>query len=161
MYLETLMDEKLYTRLFKQLHRIKMKNRPIKKRYYLLLASIVLTIEVIIAIFFKGSFVRQTFGDFLVVILLYLMVKSCFEVHWLKAALSVLCFAYFVEFLQWVNILEVLGLQRSLTTDLILGSFFDWKDILAYSMGILFVIVVEYSYRLICKANLVEEEITQ
>lgn len=120
-----------------------MKNSQIKKRTYLLLFLGILGIEIIIATVFKGNFIRHTVGDFFIVILLYLMVRILTNIGWMKAALCVFLFSCFVEFLQWVNLLEVLGLQRNLTTDLTIGSTFDWKDIFAYSTGILFVVFLE------------------
>ncbi|MCP4441381.1 MAG: DUF2809 domain-containing protein [Aureispira sp.] len=113
------------------------------KKVYILLSLLLFLIEAIIAIFFRDSFIRPIVGDYLVVILLYCMLHSISSLSFKKAALTVLIFAYAVEFLQWINILEVLGLQKSMFTHLTLGSTFDWGDMLAYTLGITTVLVVE------------------
>ncbi len=119
------------------------KNPNPHKRQYFLLSCLLLGVELVIAIYFKGSFVRFVLGDYLVVILLYCIVRafSAFGVQ--KVAFGVLLFAYFVECLQWINILQVLGLQENSLTDWTLGSTFDWADMLAYTLGIFTVLVVE------------------
>jgi hypothetical protein len=115
----------------------------IKNWNYFWLGLLLLGIEIIIATFFHGTFVRHILGDFLVVILIYAGVRAFTLIQWQKVALGVLLFSYTVEFFQWINLLKKLGLQRSLTTDLVFGSSFDWRDIGAYTCGILVVILIE------------------
>ena len=125
------------------LRKLKTLNLGIKNWNYLLLALIVFGIEIIIVLFFQGTFVRHVLGDFFVVILIYAFVRAITEIEWKKVAIGVLIFAYLVEISQWVNILEILELKRSLSTNLILGSSFDWRDMLAYSCGIGLIVLVE------------------
>lgn len=114
------------------------------RKKYLILSSILFGIEVVIALFFKDSFIRPLVGDYLVAILLYCLARTLVS-SWNtnQAAIAVLLFAYLVEFLQWLNLLKLLGLKRNLFTDLLLGSTFDWGDILAYTLGIITVLILE------------------
>ena len=120
------------------------KKRSIFNKKYMILSIILLGIEVIIAIFFKGNFVRTLLGDYLVVILMYCVVKSFTDFNYIKTAISVLFFAYFIEFLQYINILKIIGIKRTSGIGLTFGSIFDWNDIFAYTMGVLTILVVEY-----------------
>lgn len=61
----------------------------------------------------------------------------------MKTAIGVLIFSYFVEMLQYFNVVNVLGLQNSKVARVIIGTSFAWQDILAYTTGIIAVIVVE------------------
>ncbi|WP_196887540.1 DUF2809 domain-containing protein [Aureivirga sp. CE67] len=119
-----------------------MKNIQFNIKYFLIFL-VIIVVEAIIATFFRGSFIRHVLGDFLVVILLYSFFRAITNFDWKKVAISVLFFAYFVEVLQWVNILKLLNLKKGLMTDLTLGSTFDWKDMLAYTLGIGLVFVLE------------------
>lgn len=116
---------------------------PHKRKPYFLLTAFFFLIEVLIATYFKDSFVRPIFGDYLVVILLYCIVRSLTLFSVKKAALGVLIFAYSVEVLQWIDLLKLLGLKKTLFTHLTLGSTFDWNDILAYTLGIITVLIAE------------------
>ena len=106
---------------------------------------IMLIIEAVIAIFVKNGFVRSTFGDFLVVILVYCFVKSFVNCKPKYAAVGVLIFAYIVEFLQLFNLLELFNLQKNYFAKTILGSTFQISDLIAYTLGIISILIVEYS----------------
>ncbi len=111
---------------------------------YLIITALLFITEVLIATFFKYGFIRYTFGDYLVVILLYCFFKSFIEVNPFKLAISVLAFAFSIEFLQLINILETLNLQDNHLAKLILGSTFHTSDLVAYTLGIITVLIVEY-----------------
>jgi hypothetical protein len=110
---------------------------------YFLLALLLFIIEVLIAAFAHDRFVRPYVGDFLVVIFLYCFVRSFFKTPYLWVAVSVLLFSYVVEVSQYFHLIRHLGLQRSRLANLILGSGFEWKDLGAYTLGILLVIGIE------------------
>jgi hypothetical protein len=61
----------------------------------------------------------------------------------LWVAVSVLLFSYVVEVSQYFHFIRHLGLQQSRLANLILGSGFEWKDLVAYTLGILLVIGIE------------------
>ena len=108
---------------------------------YFLGFVVLLFIETLIAIFLKTGFIRHTFGDYLVVILLYCFFRSFAEGKPIRIALFVLGIAYTVEVLQLTNYLVYFNLQHSKAAGLILGSTFSFSDMLAYTLGILTVII--------------------
>jgi len=103
---------------------------------YFILFLILLIIEILIAIFLKNGFIRHTFGDFLVVILLYFFLKSFLRINTIPLAIIVLIIAYTIEFLQLANLLDYLNLRDNLLANLILGSHFSIQDLVAYTLGI-------------------------
>ena len=113
------------------------------QRHYFLLTVLLFITEILIALFAHDGFVRPYFGDFLVVILLYCFLKSFLNLPVLPIALSVLCFSFFIEMLQYFQIVIRLGLQHSRLARVIIGVSFEWGDLLAYSTGILCTILVE------------------
>jgi hypothetical protein len=110
---------------------------------YIILTIILFIIEVLIAIYIDDGFIRPFFGDFLVVMLIYCFVRGFFNVNVLKTAIYVLIFSYVVEFLQYLHIVNVLGLEKIRIARIIIGSSFSWVDILCYTLGILSVLVLE------------------
>ena len=122
--------------------------------FYAFSALLLFITEVLIALFVHDQFIRPYIGDFLVVILIYCFVKSFLNTPVLPTALGVLVFAYTVELLQYFRIVEVLGLQHSKAARIIIGSSFEWQDILAYTMGILMVVLVEKRNKLFQKSSL-------
>lgn len=104
---------------------------------YFLYAVILFITEVLIALFINDNFIRPYFGDFLVVILIYYFLKSFLKISIKTAAISVLLFSYFVETLQYFNFLYHIGLHESETANIIIGNYFSWIDMLAYSLGVL------------------------
>jgi len=111
--------------------------------HYFLLALVLLMTEIIIGVFIKDSFIRPYGGDFLVVILLYCFVRSFFDIGLYAALSGVLLFAYFVEILQYFQIVNVLGLQESATARVLIGTSFAWTDMLMYTLGIVLVWFIE------------------
>lgn len=93
--------------------------------------------------YLKNGFIRHTFGDFLVVILLYCFVKSFLNLNPKITGIIVLIIAFSIEFLQLSNLLEFLNLQNSHTAKLILGSTFQVTDLVAYTLGIIAVLIFE------------------
>ena len=110
---------------------------------YFVLAILILIIEILIAIFVHDSFIRPYIGDLLVVIFIYCFLKSFVSLSTSKAALYVLLFSYFVETLQYFRIVQYLGFQRNNLARIIIGTSFDWKDILMYTIGIVTVVIIE------------------
>ncbi len=115
----------------------------ILNRHYLLVTILLFFIEVAIALYIKDSFIRPYFGDFLVVILLYCFLKSFLNLKILTSAIIVFTFSVIIEFLQYLNIIETLGLQNSSLAKTIIGTSFSWLDILTYFLGITFVLFFE------------------
>jgi len=118
-------------------------------RIYFLGFVILFIIEGFIAYFLKTGFIRHTFGDFLIVILLYCFAKSFINAKPIPVALAVLLFAFIIEFLQLGNLLEHLNLQDNTFAILILGSTFHVSDLIAYTLGIVTVLIFELKLKIL------------
>lgn len=110
---------------------------------YFLLALLLLFTEVLIGSFVHDVFVRPYGGDFLVVILLYCVVKSFMDAPVLITAIVVLLFAYAVEVSQYFHLVRLLGLQHNKGAVLLMGTSFSFTDMLVYTLGIALVVLVE------------------
>lgn len=113
---------------------------------YLVLAHFLFLIELAIAFIVKTGFIRYTFGDYLVVILLYAIIRGCTNLSVWVSCMVVLFIAYGIEFLQLTPFLTYFNLQDSFTTKLILGSTFQMSDIAAYTLGINTILLIELYY---------------
>jgi hypothetical protein len=109
--------------------------------------KVLLTNGKILSIFHSGppadNVIRPYGGDFLVVVLIYCLIKSFINTHVLKTAVGVLLFAYTVEICQYFNLLGLLDMQNSRPALLLLGHSFSWLDMLCYTLGITLVIIIE------------------
>lgn len=118
-----------------------------KKRInYLIGFIVILLIEVIIALFIHDKFIRPYIGDILVVICLYLFLKSIFPEKPKYLSLFVFLFAVGVEILQYFNIMKVIS-GGNKYMNIILGATFDIKDIMCYLIGFIIIIIVEKIYK--------------
>ncbi|TBN05607.1 DUF2809 domain-containing protein [Hyunsoonleella flava] len=111
---------------------------------YALITLLLFLTEALIAIYLKTGFIRHTVGDFLVAILMYSFFKIFIEDNHFKIAISVLAFAFVIEFLQLTNYLKLFNLQDNYLAKLILGSSFHISDLVAYTLGIITVVGLEY-----------------
>lgn len=93
--------------------------------------------------FLNDAIVRPYVGDYLVVIFLYCLVRSFIKTPVLLTAMGVLHFAYLIEMLQYLNIIALLGLQDNKLATVVIGYHFEWVDMLAYTLGIVTVIIYE------------------
>ena len=110
---------------------------------YFILAFLLFIVEVLIALYVHDQFIRPYFGDFLVVILIYCFVKSFLDTPFFKTAIAVLVFSFTLEVLQYFDIVTKLGLGHSKFARTVIGTSFEWIDLIAYTLGIAFVIYVE------------------
>ncbi|MET3126785.1 hypothetical protein ABID42_001887 [Arcicella rosea] len=110
---------------------------------YFIIAFLLFVVEVLIAMFVHDQFIRPYFGDFLVVILIYSFVKSFVDSPFLKTAIAVLIFSFTLEVLQYFDIVTKIGLGHSKFARTVIGTSFEWIDLIAYTLGIVFVIYVE------------------
>ena len=113
------------------------------QRRYFIFFVILLLIEVVIALFAHDNFIRPFFGDFLVVILIYCFIKSFLNTPLVMTAVAVLLFSYLIEVLQYFNIIKMLGLQNSNLVRVVIGTSFEWTDLIAYTLGIGLVILLD------------------
>lgn len=111
---------------------------------YLLVTAILLGIEILIALYVHDRFVRPYLGDVLVVILLYCFVRILMPERGRFLPLYIFLFAAAVEILQLFSLADRLGLEESRFFRVLIGSVFDWKDIVCYGGGCLLLAGWEY-----------------
>lgn len=117
------------------------------RKNYFVAALILFVVELGIALFVRDQFIRPYMGDFLVVILIYCFIRAFLSIRiWVVAGFT-LAFAIFVECLQAINIVELIGLGENQAARVILGTSFDWHDIGVYIGGVVFVLCVELVLR--------------
>jgi hypothetical protein len=102
-----------------------------------------LVIEIGIALFVHDTFVRPIGGDFLVVILMYTAVRGLTRFKLYPVLIGVLLFSYLIETLQYFNYVELLGLEQIKIARVVMGTGFSWIDMLAYTAGALFILIIE------------------
>ena len=117
-------------------------NLPIKKDEFsqkrrvgwAVIGVIILAIEIYIAIFIKGGFIRHYISDVLATAMLYAFGRAIFRVAPINLAIFVFIISLFIEALQYLKILEILGVKSSILR-IIFGGTFDWTDIICYLVG--------------------------
>ena len=116
-------------------------------RKYFLLACLLFLVEVLIALLVHDRIVRPYVGDYLVVILIYCTVKAFFDTPIVSTTISVLLFAFAIEILQYFHLVDLLGLQNSSIARIVIGSSFEWIDLIAYTLGCLTIVATEKYYQ--------------
>ena len=106
---------------------------------------IILAIEIYIAIFIKGGFIRHYIGDVLATAMLYAFGRAIFRVSPINLAIFVFVISLFIEALQYFKILEILGVKSSILR-IIFGGTFDWTDIICYLAGCILAYLFENLY---------------
>ena len=115
-----------------------------KKRIAYGIATLVLfIIELLIALFIHDDFIRPYVGDVLVVVLIYTFVRIILPEGVRLLPLYIFLFAAGVEVLQYFQIGSVLGLSNNRVLSVVIGSVFDWKDIVCYGVGCGLLVVFE------------------
>lgn len=110
---------------------------------YFIIALVLFFIELLIVKYVHDQIIRPYFGDFLFVIFIYCSIKSLFDTSYLKTAIGVLIFSFLLEILQYFNFVNLIGLGHSELARTVIGTSFEWIDLIAYTLGIVFVIFVE------------------
>lgn len=106
-----------------------------KRTAYLLATVLIFLVELFIALFVRDAFIRPYVGDMLVVVLVYTCVRVLFPEKPRLLPLYVFLFAAGVEALQGIRIVELLGLENNRFFSVLIGTTFDWKDIVCYGVG--------------------------
>lgn len=113
-----------------------------------------LAVEVLIALFIDDAFVRPYVGDMLVVIVVYSFIRIIIPEKNRLMPLWVFLFAALVEVLQLFSLVDRLGLGDIRFFRVLIGSVFDFKDILCYVVGCSLLGVHEFTmYRRMQKKN--------
>ncbi len=111
---------------------------------YLITFVILLLIEIFIALFVSDEFIRPYVGDIIVVPVVYCFLRIIFPVKIKLLPLYTFIFAIFIELLQLVDILQYFSYLNNRFFNIILGSVFDFKDILCYFLGYLLILLTEF-----------------
>ena len=106
-----------------------------KRLLYGIATLIFLAIEVLIALYVHDDFVRPYVGDMIVVLPVYTLIRVFIPEKVRLLPLYVFLFAVLVEFLQWIHIVDLLGLSDSRFWSTVIGTGFDVKDIGCYAIG--------------------------
>jgi hypothetical protein len=112
------------------------------KKYFIATLIIFFT-EVLIAVYVRDKIIRPYVGDILVAVLVYCFLKSFLNISVKAACIITLVFSFTVEFLQFFNLVEKLGLQHSKIARTVIGNSFEWTDLLMYTIGIIIVFLLE------------------
>lgn len=114
---------------------------------------VLLTVEVLIALFVHDDFVRPYIGDVLAVIVVYTFIRIIVPERCALLPLFVFIFAVGVEVLQYFDFVTVLGLENNTFMRILLGSVFDLKDIMCYAIGCALLGIYEFGGRKLWKRN--------
>lgn len=109
-----------------------------KKRIPYISGFIILVIiEVLIALFLHGGFIRFYFGDVIVVWVVYCFVQIFISEKFNEylTALGVMLFSFIVEFLQYIHIVDILGLGNIKFFRTLIGTSFSPIDLICYTAG--------------------------
>ena len=113
------------------------------KKFYRWAAIILFFIEVFIAVEVPSeSFIRHSMGDFLVVILLYCLIKSFITMDSNKVIIGVLLFSFAIEFSQYFHLVDILGITNTILR-VIMGTSFSISDLFMYGFGSLTIYLYE------------------
>lgn len=103
--------------------------------HYFVIFLLLLAVEVLIALYVHDDFIRPYIGDVLVVVVIYCFIRIWMPEKCRLLPLYVFFFAAGVEGLQYFNLISALGLEENVFLRVLIGSVFDWKDILCYAAG--------------------------
>ena len=109
-----------------------------KKRLgYAIAFVLLLTVEILIALFVRDAFIRPYGGDVLVTLLLCCMARSIVPKKFRWLPFGVFLFSVLVEVGQYFDFATLLGLSQNPVLRIALGSSFSVADILCYALGCL------------------------
>lgn len=119
-----------------------------RKSGYLIAALILFTIEVLIALFVRDTFIRPYIGDVLAVALVYTALRAATPLKLIPALALTLAIAFTIEIAQALNFLDAVGLRDNTIARTILGGVFDWSDLIAYTAGAILIAAIEHVRKL-------------
>lgn len=112
----------------------------------LLIFIIFLIAEIFIGMYAHG-WIRYYGGDILIMPAMYFLVRI-FTEKWRKSLpLILFVFACFVEFLQYLDICGILGIDKKSLLAVIIGTSGTWKDVPCYLAGTLLIYIIIFFKR--------------
>ena len=116
-------------------------------RGYALVATGLLIVEILIALFVRDSFVRPVLGDVLAVMLVYCGVLAIVDTPRILAAVFAFTVGVVIEVMQYLDALTALGMQQNPVARVVLGTTFSWGDIVAYGAGGILALATDRAWR--------------
>lgn len=110
---------------------------------YLLVASLLLGVEILIGLFVRDAWLRPYGGDVLATIFVYCLLRGLTGGTVGRSLLLALLISYGIELGQYMRLVDHLGLGRYQVARVVLGSTFAWSDMLAYTIGAGIVLAIE------------------
>lgn len=114
---------------------------------YLVLSIVLLFVGLFI--FYNANqfpFIRNSVGDFLVVMLMYVGIKFLFPtIDSLKLVIGILIFSIGIEVLQLIGVPHYFGTDKT-WVKMTLGSHFEWMDMVAYLLGIFSIYWIDHKW---------------
>jgi len=110
---------------------------------YLFAFLILFVAIVLIALFITGGFIRNHFGDILIVIFIYCFIKIFLRSRHKWLPLHIFIFASLVEIGQYFGLVYWIGLGHSRLARVVIGTTFDVLDILMYFVGCVLIYLFE------------------
>ncbi len=127
-----------------------------KKRLpYIIILILLIAVEVVIAFTQHGNWLRYYGGDVIVVWAVYCLIQSVsggkkpYITH-----IGVLIFAFLVEFLQYIHIVDIIGLGHIEFFRTLIGTSFAVEDLYSYALGTVIGIAGSFIYNKMKKSAL-------
>jgi len=109
-----------------------------RRNIYILILFMSFIFCALIVAFFEGNLlIRGFIGDVIVIILLYTFIKSFKDVNTKKLSIFVFFLSWFIEISQYFKFIEFIGLSNYRMARVVLGTTFDSKDLIAYTIGVI------------------------
>ena len=121
---------------------IKIKNK--LRLIYGILFFVILTIEILIALFVRDDFVRPYIGDMLVTILICSFARFFIPEKIKVMPLLVFVFSAFVEIRQYFDFVKLLGFDDNAFISTLLGRTFSVTDLICYGIGCVLFAVFDF-----------------
>lgn len=123
----------------------RQKGKTLKRRLiYFVLALICFAACVLIVGFFShNQLIRGFVGDVIIISLIFFFIEFFFDFHPGRLAIFVLVLAFTTEFLQYLRLISLLGLEQSGLARLVIGSVFDPMDLIAYTIGAIIIYFID------------------
>ncbi|AZN35960.1 ribosomal maturation YjgA family protein [Iodobacter ciconiae] len=102
---------------------------------YLLIALFIFLLEITIARrSFGDGFIRGSVGDILVITLIYALFRA-WPIPPLRSTILAITTGFVAEGLQYIHLVDLLGLQKGSVLYIVIGNTFTLNDLLMYIIG--------------------------
>ena len=130
---------------------IEIKNR--LRLIYGILFLVILTIEILIALFIRDDFVRPYIGDMLVTVLICSFARFLIPERVKVMPILVFIFSALVEIGQYFDFVKLLGLDDNAFISTLLGRTFSMADLICYGVGCILFAIFDYIIKRIILTN--------